>query len=257
VFTFDDMQQRVIQLLTLGGWSNGFPAPNPAALVQYGKQEFIRYTNTNQETAIIQTVPNQAVYNMISDILPVGQPIGDRMWLSWNDDALWNISQSIVGQGSYFPQTTRQKLRKVDVQYLDIPSSVPQAWYVAEPQKIGLYPPPADGGILIQFSGNRDLPDLQAEDDTLPWLDRYIEAVCLLGAYYFAKPIARGEELGTLARYHAEAMDLVKEFNQDSVDQEAALINRYVCMPRTGYLDNGNRYFPWYRTPDGYFPNQG
>lgn len=256
--TFAQMQQRVIQLLEVGGWTNSAVPPNAAALVNWGKQEFVRFTNANQETAVIQTVPNQAVYNMIDDLLPVTPfPIGNRMWLNWNDDALWNLSLSVVGQGSYIYQTTRQKLRQTDPQYLDTPSGVPWAWYMAEPQKIGLYPPPNDGGLYVQFSGSRDLPDLQEEQDTLPWLDRYIEAVCLLGAYYFAKPIARGAELGTLSRYHAEAIDLMQEFSQDGYDKEASLINRYVCIPRTEYIDNGNRFWPYYRTPSGGpFPGQ-
>lgn len=257
--TYQDMQDRIIALLTLDGWSNGYPLPDPSFLANYGISEFVQETNYNQESAIIQTVAGQAQYAMISDLpnFPPGNPLGPRKWLSWNDDALYNILPGTPGQGQYIFQTTREKLRETDVQYLDLPPSTPLCWYLANDQVIGLYPAPVTSGILIQFSGNRDLPPLVNDTDTLPWMDRYTEACCLFGTVYYAKLQARGEGLQTLARYIAEAMDLAAKFNQAFAAKQSALINRRVARPYPDYMDAGNSAF-WYGPVNsgGPFPGQ-
>ena len=247
-------QNRVEQLITLGGWSNAQPPPDLGFLFNYGIGEFVRYTEDNQETVVIMTLPGQATYFLTSETNPI---IGYRKWYSWNDDALWNILPGTPGNGSYLPQSTRQKIRQNDIQYLDCPPSIPYVWYKAQDQQIGLYPAPADGGVLIQFSGNRMLPPLVNYTDEIIWHERYGEACALFGAHYYGKAYARGEELQTLSRYHSEALEMVAEFCQDSNNKEAALINRIVQQPPQDYLDAGTRVIPAYRTPDGFFPGQG
>jgi hypothetical protein len=111
--------------------------------------------------------------------------------------------------------------------------------------------------VYVQFSGNRDLPELVSWEDELPWHERYVEACCLFGAYYYGKAYARGEELQTLGRYKKEAEDLVAEFNQDATDKEATLINRYVQPPVQEYMDAGSRVTWPYLTPSsGPWPGQ-
>jgi hypothetical protein len=254
--TYLQAQDRVMDLIRLGAWSNSFTPPDPSYLVNYGAGEFIRNTNYNQESALIQTVAGQLVYGLTSDLpdFPPGFPLGPRKWYSINDDALWQIVPGAPGSASYLPQTTRQKLRMTDIQYLDCPASIPLCWYIANDQEIGLYPPPSQSGIYVQFSGNRDIPDLVEPDDTFPWHDRYTEACCLFGAYQFGKTIARGEELQTLGRYLKEAMDLCAEFSQDFTDKEAALINRNIQQPSQDYLLTGNIVVPNYQSPTQFFP---
>lgn len=244
MLTYADMQARVIQLLTLGGWSNSQTPPDPAFLVNFGVGQFVQETKTNQQEAVIATVANQVEYALTSDLpdFPPGFPLGPRKWYALNDDALYQFNPAAIGSAWYLPQTTRVKLRQMDNQYRNAVPSVPYFWYAINDQTIGLYPPPTDSGVLIQFSGNREMEPMQLADETLPWHDKYVEAVCLYGAVYHGKTIARGEELKTLSRYMNEATDLVAEFVQDADDKEAALINRNVCRPRQDYLSTGTRY---------------
>lgn len=239
--TFQIAQDRVMGLLRLGGWSNSEVPPDPAYLVNWGMMEFIIETNYNQTKALIQTVANQAEYQMISDLpdFPPGYPLGPLKWLSWNDDALYNINPLQRGQGQPIYQWTEEKLREYDRMYSDCPASTPFSWYVSNDQTIGLYPPPATSGIYIQFSGNRELPPLVNADDTFPWMDQFTEAVCLYGAIHHGKPIARGEELQTLGRYMKDAADIVITFNQQSADKQASLINRRCAPPGNSYLQSG------------------
>lgn len=245
---YSDMQQRVNQLLTVGGWTNSLTPPDLGFLVNFGVGQFVQETQTNQQQGVISTVANQAEYSLISDLdnFPPGFPLGPRKWYTVNDDALYSYNPAAAGSSWYLPQTTRQRLRQNNVQYRDIPSAVPTFWYQANDQSIGLYPPPSTSGTLILFSGNREMEQLQEADDTLPWHDKYVEAACLYGAVFHGKTIARGEEIRTLSRYTNEATALVAEFVQDSVDKEAALINRYVARPTQSYISAGTRYpFGW------------
>lgn len=238
------MQTRVNQLLTLGGWSNSQTPPDLGFLVNYGVADFVQETKTNQQEAVIATVANQVEYALTSDLpdFPPGYPLGSLKWYSLNDDALYSFEPGVPGSAWYLPQTTRVKLRQVDVQYRNAVPAVPYWWYQINDQTIGLYPPPSDSGTLIQFSGNREMEQLQLAEETLPWHDKYVEAVCLYGAVYHGKTIARGEELKTLSRYRNEATELVAEFVQDGDDKEAALVNRRVRRPIQDYLSTGTRY---------------
>lgn len=246
--SYEDMQARVDQLLKVGGWSNSQTPPDLGFLVNFGVGQFVQETQTNQQQGVISTVADQAEYSLISDLpnFPPGFPIGNKKWYTVNDDALYSYNPAAPGSSWYLPQTTRQRLRQNNVEYRDIPPSVPQWWYQANDQSVGLYPPPSTSGTLILFSGNREMEQLQEVDDTLPWHDKYVEAVALYGAVYHGKTIARGEELKTLSRYMNEAKDLVDEFVQDGTDKEAALINRYVARPTQNYISAGTRYpFGW------------
>jgi hypothetical protein len=249
------MMLRIENLITLGSWSNCQPPPDYQFLANWGKAEFVRYTNDNQERAIIVTVAGQAEYPMCGQ--DPFDPLDFRKWFAWNDDALWNILPGTPGNGSYLPQSTRNKIRNADSQYLDTPASIPYCWYKAQDQVVGLYPVPADPGVYVQLSGNRDLPPLESYEDELPWHERYVEACCLFGAYFYGKSYARGEELQTLTRYSTEAGLLVAEFNQDNNDKEACLVNRYVQAPIQEYMDAGSRVTWPYLTPSsGPWPGQ-
>lgn len=246
---YEQMQARVNQLLTLGGWSNSLTPPDLGFLTNFGVSQFIQETQTNQRQFTISTVANQAEYSLLSDLpnFPTAQyPLTDLKYYTVNDDALYSFNSAAPGSSWYLPQTTRQRLRQNNVQYRDVPPAVPTWWYQANDQSLGLYPPPSTSGTLILFSGNREMEQLQEAEDTLPWHDKYVEAVALYGAVYHGKTIARGEELKTLSRYINEATDLVAEFIQDSTDKEAALINRYVARPTQNYISAGTRYpFGW------------
>lgn len=68
MLTYSDMQQRVNQLLTLGGWSNSQTPPDPAFLVNFGVGQFVQETQTNQRQFAISTVANQTEYSLISGL---------------------------------------------------------------------------------------------------------------------------------------------------------------------------------------------
>jgi hypothetical protein len=231
---FADMRLRTNFLAVQAMGSQApVPAPDLVMLVNDAYGHFSWDTEFNEEQLAVQTVTNQAIYNIPT---PYFKAIKEMAY-----------TVASTGGSIRLVESTETDERNMDpLWFLRPMTASPMRYLTTGPNAFRLVDMPATTGDTVTIRGTRMPPPLQLDTDTPIVPDPYHEAIVLLAAVHYCEALTN-EELDTarIAKYEAEYWQKVRDCRTWLASQRYRTLRRQVRRGYRGRVANygyGNYY---------------